>query len=205
MKIEKIDNDNIKEYIKDLGIEISLEEEKSIINTNTFGVKEEDRFLFSFVTLSEDDLISITFGKNKVDTDIVKKCINFLNNNLSFNGHLTIQISDNKLIDIMDELYRIKMIFVSKKNGEVVSGSSFREKYAEIDMRSIKYFYSKNDISCNLYSQNIQDEEVIRKLDEYFVLLDVGSINFTVLPDSLSYIESLGYKCNSKRYVINYE
>ena len=140
MKIEKIDNDNIKEYIKDLGIEISLEEEKSIINTNTFGVKEEDRFLFSFVTLSEDDLISITFGKNKVDSDIVKKCINFLNNNLSFNGHLTIQISDNKLIDIMDELYRIKMIFVSKKNGEVVSGSSFREKYAEIDMRSIKYF-----------------------------------------------------------------
>ena len=115
MKIEKIDNDNIKEYIKDLGIEISLEEEKSIINTNTFGVKEEDRFLFSFVTLSEDDLISITFGKNKVDSDIVKKCINFLNNNLSFNGHLTIQISDNKLIDIMDELYRIKMIFVSKK------------------------------------------------------------------------------------------
>lgn len=205
MKIEKIDNDNIKEYIKDLGIEISLEEEKSIINTNTFGVKEEDRFLFSFVTLSEDDLISITFGKNKVDSDIVKKCINFLNNNLSFNGHLTIQISDNKLIDIMDELYRIKMIFVSKKNGEVVSGSSFREKYAEIDMRSIKYFYSKNDISCNLYSQNIQDEEIIKNLDKFFMECNTNNISFCILPDSYELMKSLGYECISKRYVINYE
>ena len=81
----------------------------------------------------------------------------------------------------MDELYRIKMIFVSKKNGEVVSGSSFREKYAEIDMRSIKYFYSKNDISCNLYSQNIQDEEIIKNLDKFFMECNTNNISFCIL------------------------
>ena len=109
-------------------------------------------------------------------------------------------------MDIMDSLYRIKDVSVSKKIKDISLNSQMRESYAEIDMRSIKSFASKNDVFCNLYSQNIQRyEEVIRKLDEYFVLLDVGSINFTVLPDSLSYLESLGYKCDSKRYVINYE
>ena len=105
----------------------------------------------------------------------------------------------------MDELYRIKMIFVSKKNGEVVSGSNFREKYAEIDMRSIKYFYSKNDISCNLYSQNIQDEEIIKNLDKFFMECNTNNISFCILPDSYELMKSLGYECHSKRYVINYE
>ena len=73
MKIEKIDNDNIKEYIKDLGIDATYEDEKSIINVDTFGVREEDKFLFSFTSLPEEDLISITFGKKKVDSDVVKR------------------------------------------------------------------------------------------------------------------------------------
>ena len=75
MKIEKIDSDNIKEYIKDLGIDVTLDGEKSIVNINTFGIKEEEKFLFSFTSLSEDDLISITFGKKKIYGDIVKRGI----------------------------------------------------------------------------------------------------------------------------------
>lgn len=203
MKIEKIESDNIKEYIKDLGIETTLDEEKSIININTFGVKEDDKFVFSFISLPEEDLISITFGKRKIDSDMVKKSINFLNNSLSFNGHLIIQVRDSKLMDIMDELYRIKMIFVSKKNGEIVSNSISKEKYAEIDMKSIKYFYTKNDINCNLYSQNIQDEDVIKKLDEFFMECNTSNISFCILPDSYDYMKSLGYECISKRYVID--
>lgn len=203
MKIEKIDNENIKTYIKDLGIEATLDDEKSIVNTNTFGVKEEDKFLFSFISLPEDDSISITFGNKKIDDDIVKRGINFLNNSLSFNGHLIIQVRDNKLMDIMDELYRIKMIFVSKKNGEIVSSSISKEKYAEIDMRSIKYFYTKNGINCNLYSQNIQDEDVIKKLDDFFMECNTSSIDFCIIPDSYNYMKSLGYECISKRYVID--
>ncbi|MGM9881625.1 MAG: hypothetical protein ACI31S_02135 [Bacilli bacterium] len=203
MKIEKIDNENIKTYIKDLGIEATLDDEKSIVNTNTFGVKEEDKFLFGFISLPEDDSISITFGNKKIDDDIVKRGINFLNNSLSFNGHLIIQVRDNKLMDIMDELYRIKMIFVSKKNGEIVSSSISKEKYAEIDMRSIKYFYTKNGINCNLYSQNIQDEDVIKKLDDFFMECNTSSIDFCIIPDSYNYMKSLGYECISKRYVID--
>ena len=203
MKIEKIDNENIKTYIKDLGIEATLDDEKSIVNTNTFGVKEEDKFLFSFISLPEDDSISITFGNKKIDDDIVKRGINFLNNSLSFNGHLIIQVRDNKLMDIMDELYRIKMIFVSKKNGEIVSSSISKEKYAEVDMRSIKYFYTKNGINCNLYSQNIQDEDVIKKLDDFFMECNTSSIDFCIIPDSYNYMKSLGYECISKRYVID--
>lgn len=202
MKIEKIDSDNIKEYIKDLGIDVTLDGEKSIVNINTFGIKEEEKFLFSFTSLSEDDLISITFGKKKIYGDIVKRGINFLNNSLSFDGHLIIQVCDKKLMDIMDELYRVKMVFVSKKNGEIVNSSISKEKYAEVDMRSIKYFYTKNEINCNLYSQNIQDEDVIKKLDEIFMKCSTNIIDFCILPDSLDYMKKLGYECVSKRYVI---
>ena len=195
MKIEKIDNDNIKEYIKDLGIDATYEDEKSIINVDTFGVREEDKFL-----------ISITFGKKKVDSDVVKRCINFLNNSLSFNGHLVVQTSDKKLMEIMDDLYRVKLIFVTKKVKNCEEGKfTLKEKYADIDMRSIKYFCSKNDINCNLYSQNIQDEDIIKKLDEFFMECNTGNIFFCIIPDSYDYMMSLGYECVSKRYVVDYE
>ena len=80
-----------------------------------------------------------------------------------------------------------------------------KEKYADIDMRSIKYFCSKNDINCNLYSQNIQDEDVIKKLDDFFMECNTGNIFFCIIPDSYDYMMSLGYECVSKRYVVDYE
>ena len=203
MKIEKIDKDNIKEYVRDLCIDITYEDEKLVIS-NTFGVKQDDKFLFGFTSLIEEDLISITFGENKIDDTIVKRCIDFLNNSLSFNGHLAIQADDDNLIDIMDDLYRIKLISVFKGisiNNIIPS----KEKYADIDMRSIKYFYSKNDIVCNLYSQNIQDEEIIKRLDEFFNDGDYSSVEFIIVPDSFNFMKELGYKCKSKRYIIDYE
>ena len=193
MKIEKIDKDNIKEYVRDLCIDITYEDEKLVIS-NTFGVKQDDKFLFGFTSLIEEDLISITFGENKVDDVIVKGCIDFLNNSLSFNSHLAIQADDDNLIDIMDDLYRIKLISVFKGisiNNIIPS----KEKYADIDMRSIKYFYSKNDIVCNLYSQNIQDEEIIKRLDEFFNDGNYSSVEFIIVPDSFNFMKELGYKC----------
>ena len=80
-----------------------------------------------------------------------------------------------------------------------------KEKYADIDMRSIKYFYSKNDIVCNLYSQNIQDEEIIKRLDEFFNDGNYSSVEFIIVPDSFNFMKELGYKCKSKRYIIDYE
>ncbi len=203
MKIEKINRDNIKEYVRDLGIDILYEDEKEIMN-GTFGVKNENRFLFGFASLNEEDLISINFGNNKIDSSIVKKCIEFLNNSLSFNGRLIILANDDNLIKIMDDLYRVKMISVFK--GVCINDSiPTREKYADVDMKSIKYFYSKNDIACNLYAQNIQDEEIIKKLDEYFNDDNYASVEFIIIPDSFNFMKELGYKCKSKRYVIDCE
>ena len=203
MKIEKINRDNIKEFIHDIGINTSYNSEKEIIN-NMFGVKDNDKFLFSFISLSEEDLISIDFGNNKINNSIVEKCISFLCNNLSYNGHLIIQASDDNLINVMDDLYRIKMISVFKgvSISDVIPP---KEKYADIDMKSIKYFYSKNDVVCNLYSQNIQDEEIIRLLDDFFNDGSFASVEFIIIPDSLEYMNELGYKCKYKRYIIDYK
>lgn len=201
MKIEKLDKDNVEEYIRDMKLVDTDNLRNNINKLNEFGIKKDDKFVFSFIPY--DDFIGISFGNYKIDDILVKEIFNFLNNNLSFDGHLLVEVYNDKVIDIMDSLYRVKNINVNKiiKDGD--DNSLQKEKYADIDMRSIKYFDSKNNIFCNLYSQNIQDDDVIKKLDKFFIENNANSIDFCILPDSLEYMESLGYKCNSKLYIID--
>lgn len=201
MKIEKLDKDNVEEYIRDMKLVDTDNLRNNINKLNEFGIKKDDKFVFSFIPY--DDFIGVSFGNYKIDDILVKEIFNFLNNNLSFDGHLLVEVYNDKVIDIMDGLYRVKNINVNKiiKDGD--DNSLQKEKYAVIDMRSIKYFDSKNNIFCNLYSQNIQDEDVIKKLDKFFIENNANSIDFCILPDSLEYMESLGYKCNSKLYIID--
>lgn len=201
MKIEKLDKDNVEEYIRDMKLVDTDNLRNNINKLNEFGIKKDDKFVFSFIPY--DDFIGVSFGNYKIDDILVKEIFNFLNNNLSFDGHLLVEVYNDKVIDIMDSLYRVKNINVNKiiKDGD--DNSLQKEKYADIDMRSIKYFDSKNNIFCNLYSQNIQDDDVIKKLDKFFIENSANSIDFCILPDSLEYMESLGYKCNSKLYIID--
>lgn len=201
MKIEKLDKDNIEEYIRDMKLVDTDNLRNNINKLNEFGIKKDDKFVFSFIPY--DDFIGVSFGNYKIDDILVKEIFNFLNNNLSFDGHLLVEVYNNKVIDVIDSLYRVKNINVNKiiKDGD--DNSLQKEKYADIDMRSIKYFDSKNNIFCNLYSQNIQDDDVIKKLDKFFIENNANSIDFCILPDSLEYMESLGYKCNSKLYIID--
>lgn len=201
MKIEKLDKDNVEEYIRDMKLVDTDNLRNNINKLNEFGIKKDDKFVFSFIPY--DDFIGVSFGNYKIDDILVKEIFNFLNNNLSFDGHLLVEVYNDKVIDIMDSLYRVKNINVNKiiKDGD--DNSLQKEKYADIDMRSIKYFDSKNNIFCNLYSQNIQDEDVIKKLDKFFIENNANSIDFCILPDSLEYMESLGYKCNFKLYIID--
>lgn len=201
MKIEKLDKDNIEEYIRDMKLVNTDNLRNNINKLNEFGIKKDDKFVFSFIPY--DDFIRVSFGNYKIDDILVKEIFNFLNNNLSFDGHLLVEVYNNKVIDVMDSLYRVKNINVNKIIKDDDDNSSQKEKYADIDMRSIKYFDSKNNIFCNLYSQNIQDEDVIKKLDKFFIESNANSIDFCILPDSLEYMESLGYKCNSKLYIID--
>ena len=203
MKIEKLDKDNIEEYIRDMKLVDTDNLRNNINKLNEFGIKKDDKFVFSFIPY--DDFIGVSFGNYKVDDILVKEIFSFLNYNLSFDGHLLVEVYNNKVIDIMDSLYRVKNINVNKIINDGDDNSSQKEKYADIDMRSIKYFDSKNNIFCNLYSQNIQDEDVIKKLDKFFIENNANSIDFCILPDSLEYMESLGYRCNSKLYIIDYE
>ena len=201
MKIEKLDKDNVEEYIRDMKLVDTDNLRNNINKLNEFGIKKDDKFVFSFIPY--DDFIGVSFGNYKIDDILVKEIFNFLNNNSSFDGHLLVEVYNDKVIDIMDSLYRVKNINVNKiiKDGD--DNSLQKEKYADIDMRSIKYFDSKNNIFCNLYSQNIQDDDVIKKLDKFFIENNANSIDFCILPDSLEYMESLGYKCNSKLYIID--
>ena len=111
---------------------------------------------------------------------------------------------DIETLDYNYDLYKVKMISVFK--GIIDSDSiPTKERFADIDMKSIKYFYSKNDIVCNLYAQNIQDENIITKLDDFFDNNNYSLVEFIIIPDSFKFMEELGYKCYSKRYIVDYE
>ena len=82
MKIEKLDKDNIKEYIRDMKITDTSNVEENVGKLNEFGIKKDDKFIFSFFL--SDNCICASFGNNKVDDNLVKEIFTFLNNNLSF-------------------------------------------------------------------------------------------------------------------------
>ena len=95
------------------------------------------------------------------------------------------------------------MAIVSKRINDVHGDFIMKEK--EVDFKNIKIKYRDfdNDISCDLESQNIKDEETIEYLDKYFISLKVKVINFIVASECLDYVKSLGYEECIKKYIIN--
>ncbi len=81
MKIEKLDKDNIEEYIGDMKLVDTDNLRNNINKLNEFGIKKDDKFVFSFIPY--DDFIGVSFGNYKIDDILVKEIFNFLNNNLN--------------------------------------------------------------------------------------------------------------------------
>ena len=52
-----------------------------------------------------------------------------LNHNLSFDGHLLVEVYNDKVIDIMDSLYRVKNINVNKIINAMVLSKDFMNKW----------------------------------------------------------------------------
>ena len=67
MKIEKLNKDNIKEFIRD--IDTAEEIELNINKLEYYAVKEDDIYLLAFEMLSDEDKISIKYVNNKVKED----------------------------------------------------------------------------------------------------------------------------------------
>jgi len=210
MKIEKLNRDNIKEFIWDMKLECSENLERNVNKSEFYGVKKDDIFCLGFDSLSLIDTIAIINYNPKLSVEDFYECINFLEKSLVVENHLIIEVYDDKYMKLLEEKYRCKeACFSLKTEGTVVSREDItgdnilmKEDIVEIEMKSIKYFTSKTMIVCNLVKQNIQEERIFSELHEKFINLDVDYINFTVFPDSSSYFKGLGYQCMSKSYVI---
>lgn len=200
MKIEKLDKENIKDFLGDLNIEDSYLE-SNINKLEVFGIKEDNTFCMAFEMVIDDDRIAIKYINNKLSSDKFYECIDYLNNSLSYNNHLIINIYDNYYSDILGEKYRCKDVYVSL-NGKIVNRTSLNESYAEIDMMNIRYYTYDNDVLCNLARQNIQDEDIINKLDEYLKSKNYNNIVFIIYDFIVNIFENLGYKVMYKSYII---
>lgn len=204
MKIEKLNKENIKEFIIDMGIGFDDIIANNIDKQEYYGIKEDDKFILGFDSLSFVDTISIIFYNNKLSDEKFYECIDFLNNSLVVDSHLIIEVFDEKYMTLLERKYRCKEVLVTYgKNKSInLDNITMKEKYADIEMNSIKYMGTKDIVSCNLVKQNIQDEKMIKNLHEYFVNDNVNIISFIIYNDNFDFMKNLGYECVSRSYLI---
>lgn len=195
MKIEKLNEDNIKKYIKDTEHNYNLN-----VNKSYFGIKKDGKFIGCYDF--SDDLISIFF-RNDIDEDLLKETFTFLKDEISPDKPLVVETGKNEVIKIMNRLYDAEMAIVNKRINDVHGDFIMKKKEVDFKNLKIKYRDFDNDISCDLEGQNIKDEETIEYLDKYFISLKVKVINFIVASECLDYVKSLGYEECIKKYIID--
>lgn len=202
MKIEKLNKDNIKEFIRD--IDIAEDIELNISKLEYYAVKEEDIYLLAFEMLSDDDRISIRYINNKVKEEKFLDIINYLNNILVVKTHLIIDLYVDKFMNVLDNKFKCKEVYVSLVKDNIIDNNSkYREELVEIDMYNIRYLFSRNEIICNLVKQNIQDERLILELNSKFITMDNSVISFIISGDMIDlFTKELGYDIIYKSYVI---
>ena len=202
MKIEKLNKDNIKEFIRD--IDIANDIELNISKSEYYAVKEEDIYLLAFEMLSDDDRISIRYINNKVKEEKFLDIINYLNNILVVKTHLIIDLYVDKFMNVLDNKFKCKEVYVSLVKDDIIDNNSkYREELVEIDMYNIRYLFSRNEIICNLVKQNIQDERLILELNSKFITMDNSVISFIISDDMIDlFTKELGYDIIYKSYVI---
>ena len=91
---------------------------------------------------------------------------------------------------------------INEKKGNINDKYVVKEKFIDIEMKSIKYNYSNDMVICNLLKQNIHDERILIALHEHFKNLNVNSINFFIYSDCYECFKTLGYNIVCKSYVI---
>ena len=202
MKIEKLNKDNIKEFIRD--IDIAEDIELNISKLEYYAVKEEDIYLLAFEMLSDDDRISIRYINNKVKEEKFLDIINYLNNILVVKTHLIIDLYVDKFMNVLDNKFKCKEVYVSLVKDNIIDNNSkYREELVEINMYNIRYLFSRNEIICNLVKQNIQDERIILELSSKFITMDYSVISFIINDDMIDlFTKELGYDIIYKSYVI---
>ena len=202
MKIEKLNKDNIKEFIRD--IDIAEDIELNISKLEYYAVKEENIYLLAFEMLSDDDRISIKYINNKVKEEKFLDIINYLNNILVVKTHLIIDLYVDKFMNVLDNKFKCKEVYVSLVKDNIIDNNSkYREELVEIDMYNIRYLFSRNEIICNLVKQNIQDERLILELNSKFITMDNSVISFIISGDMIGlFTKELGYDIIYKSYVI---
>ena len=202
MKIEKLNKDNIKEFIRD--IDIAEDIELNISKLEYYAVKEENIYLLAFEMLSDDDRISIKYINSKVKEEKFLDIINYLNNILVVKTHLIIDLYVDKFMNVLDNKFKCKEVYVSLVKDDIIDNNSkYREELVEIDMYNIRYLFSRNEIICNLVKQNIQDERLILELNSKFITMDNSVISFIISDDMIDlFTKELGYDIIYKSYVI---
>lgn len=206
MKIEKLNSDNIDLYVKNMGYsvddEFTCKLKRDVNRKEYFTICDEDNYYIGFISKSDIDTVAIVNYNNDLTEEKFYECIDYLNNSLVVETHLIIEVYEDRYINLLEDKYRCKEVFVTCGEEVDIDNTNVEEKYAEIEMKSIRYIGNDNMVTCNLVKQNIQDEKLISDLNDYFKNNNVKVINFICYNDSLELFKNMDYECVSKSFVI---
>ena len=206
MKIEKLTNDNINLYINSMGYSVDDEFisslKKDINRKEYFTLCDEDNYYIGLISKSDIDTVAIVNYNSELTEEKFYECINFLKNSLVVESHLIIEVYDDKYMSLLEDKYRCREVLVTYGNDSNFDDYDSEEKYAEIEMKTIRYYGNNDIVTCNLIRQNIQDEKLIEDLHNYFINNKVKIINFVCYNESVEYFNNMGYECVSKCFVI---
>ena len=207
MKIEKLNKENIKEFIRDMKLD-NIENLECNINKNEFyAIKKDDNYLIGFDSVSFIDTIAVLHFNSKLSNELFYECIEFLNKNIVVQSHLIIDVYDDKYMKLLGEKYKckeVKVVFGNIDHGYKIcnENSNNKEKFIDIEMDSIKYNDVKGNVFCNFVKQNIFDEKLIFELHNFFISIENNCITYVIYEENYDFLKNLGYDCVSKSYVI---
>lgn len=111
---------------------------------------------------------------------------------------MIVQVVKAKNMEIMGRLYKTKEAIVCKVFSEVLSCNGPMVKHVKFKNLDIKYYDHGTDVYCNLDTQGINDKEVIKYLDDYFISLGLNASG-----DCLDCVKNLGFISNIAKYIID--
>ena len=169
-------------------------------NANEYFIVDNGKIVLSYLKLEKDNDIYIGVGEISLSEDELFKINKYLKENILEEGSY-INVADNSLIAFLDNKYQAVEISLNKSTSKKLDEIVLEEKNILIDNMNIKYYVADYNAYCNFAKQNINSNEIIKKVDELFK--NKNYIDVIILPENLEFVKTLGYDVWSKKYIVN--
>lgn len=168
-------------------------------NVNEYFIVANEKIVLSYLKFEKDKDIYIGVGGISLSEEELFKIIEYLKENV-LEEDSYVNVANNSLMTLFDRKYQAVEISLNKSTFKKIDGTVLEEKNILIDNISIKYYVADSNAYCNFAKQNINSNEIIKKVNELFK--NKSYIDVIILPENLEFVKALGYDVWSKKYIV---